>query len=113
MNKQTIYLAGPMRGFPRYNFAAFTRVCEQLRAMGYKVLSPHEIDLVWGFDPDIPHKEQTVAMIDMVRRDVEAIGFCDMVVLLPGWRKSVGARAEVAIAKWLKKPVINLSQLKK
>ena len=113
MKQKTLYVAGPMRGYPRYNFAAFTDACTNLRLDGYKVLSPHEIDLAWGFDPDKSLQQQPhIKMVDMVRRDVEAISMCDMVVTLPGWKKSVGARAETTIAKWLLKPIRPLSSFK-
>jgi len=110
MKQKTLYVAGPMRGYPRFNFQAFENACDELRANNYNVISPHEIDLAWGFNPDVPLESQTVKMVDMVRRDVEAISLCDIVVTLPGWKKSVGARAEVAIAKWLQRPVVTMKQ---
>ena len=110
MINDILYIAGPMRRKYRYNFAVFSKACEFLRAKGYQVVSPHEIDLAWGFDPDAKMEDQSVTMVDMVRRDVEAISLCHTVVTLPGWRQSTGARAEVAIAKWLKKPVYPLSK---
>jgi hypothetical protein len=113
MKQKTLYIAGPMRGYPRFNFAAFADACVRLRGLyGYKVISPHEIDLAWGFNPDKSLEAQGVKMLDMIRRDVEAISMCDMVVTLPGWKKSIGARAETTIAKWLKKPIRPLSSFK-
>ena len=35
-----VYLAGPMRGLPRYNFDAFDRAAKYLREDGYAVFSP-------------------------------------------------------------------------
>lgn len=101
-----------MRGKHRYNYDGFRDAAHYLRGGGYQVISPHEIDEVWGWDFDKPLKEQTVSIADLVRRDVEAISLCDILVVMPGWRKSTGARAEVAIAKWLKKPVRSLQSFK-
>lgn len=112
MKKQILYIAGPMRGKHRYNQNAFEAATFDLRYAGYQVISPHEIDKVWGWDFDKPLKDQTVTMVDLVRRDVEAISLCDILVVMPGWRQSTGARAEVAIAKWLKKPVRSLASFK-
>ena len=40
----TFYLAGPMSGYPEYNFDEFERWAEILRRGGLKIASPHEID---------------------------------------------------------------------
>jgi hypothetical protein len=49
-----VYLAGPMTGYPRWNFDAFDEAARQLRSDGHDVVSPHELDLERGFDPDAP-----------------------------------------------------------
>lgn len=103
-----------MRGHKYFNFPMFEYACDKLRHQNYTVISPHEIDLVWGFKPADSLEKQpvTVKMVDMVRRDVEAISLCDILVTLPGWKKSIGARAEVSIAKWLEKPIRSLASFK-
>ena len=39
-----IYLAGPMRGYPEFNFPAFHAAAAKLRAEGHTVFNPAERD---------------------------------------------------------------------
>jgi len=56
--KQTVYLAGPMRGHHRYNVDKFCLATEDLREKGYEVINPHEEDLKAGFNVyDLPRVE--------------------------------------------------------
>src|ERR1700722_7592921 len=95
-----LYLAGPMRGYDRYNFPAFDRATRLLRAVGYTVVSPAEIDRAMGLDetqelPDWFDSEATL------RTDFYAIKSCQGIALLPSWKKSTGAMREVAFAREL------------
>jgi hypothetical protein len=105
-----LYISGPMRGFPRYNFAAFEVACKTLRDAGYTVISPHEIDLHLGFDPDKPLDQQNAnfSLTKFLRRDVESIIDADAVVTLPGYENSIGAKMEIGVARFLDKPVYPL-----
>lgn len=101
----SLYLAGPMRGLPRYNFDAFEEAAKVLKRKGYKVYSPVDGDREAGFDPDgtpIEEFDMDAAII----RDINYILQADGVVLLPGWEKSRGATAEAAVAKWAGKTVL-------
>lgn len=96
----TCYLAGPMRGYPDFNFPAFHAAAADLRAKGWTVLSPAEADLAQGFDPT----KNTLDGFDMsaaLVRDVEMVAKSDAVILLPGWRKSKGSGIEYAVARYL------------
>ena len=81
-----IYLAGPMSGLPLYNYPAFNAAAAQLRVMGYHVENPAE-------NPEQP------SWAHYMRLAIGQLVTCDMVILLPGWRKSKGARIE----RWLSK----------
>jgi nucleoside 2-deoxyribosyltransferase len=102
---KTVYLAGPMRGYEHYNFPAFDVASERLRDLGYKVFSPADMDREHGFDPILNPEQGCPLTIDCAQRDIDAIFKCDSVVLLPGWEKSAGANAEIAVARWIEKPV--------
>lgn len=92
----TLYISGPMQGIKHFNYPAFTDAAAELRALGFRVVSPHELDVDAGVDPD----EEFTA--DMRRaalaRDMEAVCRVDGVAVLDGWHHSTGARAEVALA---------------
>jgi hypothetical protein len=95
-----IYLAGPMRGKPLYNFPAFDEAAARLRKLGHEVHNPAEVDRENGFDPERP-----ILTNAFMRRafagDVAAICEADAIAMLPGWRDSEGARIEHAIAVML------------
>lgn len=106
MTPSSCYLAGPMRGYPRFNFDAFDAAAADLRAQGWTVISPADIDREHGFDPDKHDESYFSDFRDLIRRDVEAVLTTDCIVLLPGWDRSVGVAAELAVAKWAGKPAL-------
>ncbi|WIF69705.1 DUF4406 domain-containing protein [Metapseudomonas otitidis] len=81
-----IYLSGPMTGLPDENRPAFNAEAARLRALGYEVVNPAELN-----EPDDP---RAVCM----RRDIQALMTCDAVAMLPGWTSSHGATLEHACA---------------
>ena len=92
-----LYLAGPMRGIPEFNFPVFNRAAAALRAVGYEVFNPAEKGLE-------KHKEAAFESLAF-RRAVFALDtewICqeaDGVALLPGFHDSKGAQAEKALAE--------------
>lgn len=110
---KTIYLCGPMRSIPLYNFPAFDKARDGLKAIGYSVISPADLDRECGFDPSTGDADNwnNDEVHACVKRDIEAILECDWVITLPGWEKSIGAKAEVGVAKWLRKPVHELGEI--
>lgn len=87
---QRVYVAGPMTGIPELNFPAFHRAAASLRASGYTVINPAEINP----DPDAKWEQ-------CMREDIAQLVTCDAIALLPGWQKSRGATLEQHIAKQL------------
>lgn len=116
--RPVVYIAGPMRGIPHFNFPAFDAAKAYLIGKGYDVLSPADFDRVLDdFDPYKPEYEtadgcgdfpQEMDFKRVVTRDLTAVTQCDAVALLPGWEKSKGAVAEIAVAHWMGKPVLHL-----
>lgn len=98
------YLAGPMSGIAEFNFPAFDRAAQLLRARGWQVISPAEIDRsqgfnekgCTGFEPLTVEQKQRFA-----RNDLGALLSVDAIVLLTGWSGSTGARNEATVAAWL------------
>ena len=116
-----IYLAGPMRGKPEFNFPAFMRAAKYLRAEGHEVFNPAEKDNE-KFGTDIS-KGNADGRIDVAASQHgfslrEALGadlawICaeaDAIALLPGWQGSLGATAEFATAVALGLVAIELSE---
>jgi len=112
-----IYIAGPMRNYPLFNFPAFAEATKKIRELGHEVSSPAERDMQEdGFDPA---KSEPRSMSYYMTHDLPEVCKADAVVVLTGWEHSGGARLEVMVAMSLKKqildtdlnPVVNLSIL--
>jgi uncharacterized protein DUF6378/uncharacterized protein DUF4406 len=100
---RTVYIAGPMRGIPLFNFPAFDEAASRLRSAGWNVLSPAEMDRGIGFDENRDGLE-AFDLHAAIERDLGAILSLaapdDAVAMLPGWEKSTGASVERALALW-------------
>lgn len=103
-----IYLAGPMRGIPEFNFPKFNEVATQLRALGHEVFNPAERDTerhngvnIGNATGDVKQatEEHGFSLRDALADDCEYIcKTADAIVMLDGWEGSNGARAEHALA---------------
>jgi len=107
-----VYLAGPMRGFPLYNFANFFKVAQLLREAGYTVQNPAEHDMAKGFNPSEPlDSENNAKCFDIstaLREDFRLILDADGIVLMKGWRESSGASAEAVVAYYSGKKIFEI-----
>lgn len=93
------YVSGPMTGMPGLNFDLFNQTTAEMRAAGYTVVNPAEINP----DPKADWK-------DCMRADIRALMDCRGIVLLPGWENSRGARLELANAEALQFKVLTIAQ---
>jgi hypothetical protein len=114
-----IYLAGPMRGIPEFNFPAFYAAAAGLRAQGHFVFSPaerdnerHGTDISKGNatgDEKVAAEQHGFNLREALYEDMKFICLeADAIALLPGWENSKGANAELATAKALGLEVIEL-----
>lgn len=95
------YISGPMRGLPGLNFEAFNRCAADLRARGYTCLNPAEQDVDAGY---LGVDGKIRPWLDCILQDAEAVLRAKQIVLLPGWEKSKGTRAEIMIKLGEDKP---------
>ena len=107
-----IYVAGPMRGIPEFNFPAFNVATKKLRAEGHEVFNPaekdnqrHGTDISKGNatgDENLAAKQHGFNLREALAEDLDYIcRQADAVALLPGWQNSKGALAELATARAL------------
>lgn len=85
-----VYVAGPMSGRPDFNYPAFEAAAVALRAKGYRVFSPHEID------DDVPGSKPYEWYIEA---GLAKLRQCNTVALLPGWEDSKGVSIELKYAR--------------
>lgn len=97
---KSIYISGPMTGVPNQNFPAFHFAAAALRARGYVVVNPAEIN------PD-----DGKSWHECLRADIKELCDCDAIALLPGWEGSAGAHLELHIAHRLGMEVTHVAEL--
>jgi nucleoside 2-deoxyribosyltransferase len=87
---KTIYLSGPMSGYPDHNFPAFHAAAAVLRRAGFSVINPADFGVKEG-----------ESWRKCLERDLMVLFHCDTVVTLDGWEESKGAKLEVYVAREL------------
>ena len=100
------YIAGPMTGYPEFNKPAFMKaerdIREELWWAEVEVFNPAVeqeemiLDGMTGHEPMDPDQLKRI-----VKKDLDGLQGCTRIYMLEGWEKSVGARAEHAVAVWL------------
>ena len=94
--KPKVYIAGPMRGLPDFNYPRFNACAATLREIGWHVVNPAEIGAAYGTPEQINADPALLAAV--VAAELHALETCDAVFLMYGWENSVGARKELAAA---------------
>lgn len=99
-HEKKYYLAGPMSGYPGFNYDSFGRACEVLRDNKVLINSPHEIDHQETDETRgaKPYEEYMQAGMAVLR---ESAG----IILIAGWPRSTGAVRELQLAIELNLPV--------
>lgn len=91
---ETLYIAGPMSGYPDCNYPFFNEVEGRLEDVGFKVVNPARV-----------HIDQQHHYVDLIREDLRQMLEAHGVATLENWWESTGARNEVQVAGILKMPV--------
>src|SRR6056297_1520146 len=110
---KSIYIAGPMRGKPFFNFPAFDAAHDKMEDGGWSAISPADMDRDYGFDAldmDSDSDWNDMSLVpftkeECMERDLEAVKNADAIYMLKGWQDSTGAQAEYWCAKWLGKEI--------
>lgn len=110
-----LYIAGPMRGIPEFNFPAFDVATDLLATAGHYPINPADHDRANGFNPRGMTGHEDLAELgfslpDALTWDLQQVAEADGVAVLEGWEKSKGARAEVATALALGKLVATVTE---
>ena len=96
MKKPKIYIAGPMRGLPDFNYLEFNNCAVAHRTVGWDVVNPVEIGADFGTPDQINADPALLAAV--MAAEIHALETCDAIYLLNGWQNSEGARKELATA---------------
>jgi len=83
-----LYLSGKMSGEPNNGFDLFNAEASRLRALGYEVVNPAELEV-----------RDTEGWLDWMARDILALKECQGIALLHNWLVSPGAQMEFIAAK--------------
>lgn len=97
------YLAGPMSGVPQFNYPAFDQAAAILRANGFSIASPAELDDPATRKAALASPDGAVIANghtwgDFLARDVKLVADgVNGIIFLPGWERSRGARLEAFV----------------
>lgn len=105
-----LYLSGPMRGYPNFNFPLFHEVAQFLRSArggSHNVFNPaeHDEETYPGIEewPGFASGDTTQCpefnLPDSLAWDFARILESDGIAMLPGWQASSGAKAERFVAE--------------
>lgn len=99
----TVYLAGPMTGYPDYNRGGFEAAERYAVERGWRPVSPQNTDPSHaGTCPD-GERHTTAAGSHpypcWIKSSLRMMLGCDAVLMLPGWEKSRGASLERVVAE--------------
>ena len=114
-----------MRSKPEFNYPAFNDAAKSLRADGWRVFNPAEMDVqndgILNLSMTIQDQRRHSGDYENARRyagrDIHILieelraERGDAIVLLPGWENSVGAIAEKCVAEWLGLDVLTFEEI--
>ena len=95
---ESVYIAGPMAGVEEFNYPLFNAVAKLLRAAGFTVVNPAELDDAPAVESPSAYYVSHVERAEYMRRDLPYVLDCDALALLPDWELSTGANIELMTA---------------
>lgn len=116
MNGRRVFLSGPMTGMPNWNRELFDDAEKYVRGKGARsVYNPAKLAPSGRVQPK-QHAEYMRETLHELTASSDTRGtnknqrglYYDAIVLLPGWKSSVGARMEMAVAESIGMEVIEL-----
>jgi hypothetical protein len=112
-SSDVVYIAGPMRGYPKFNYPAFDKAEQDLTNNFFcKVISPANIDRQNGLNEDVLLTEAEKQLRQCISRDIHVIlESVTCIAVLEGWQKSRGVAVEVALGKFLGLPIFEAATL--
>lgn len=97
-----VYIAGPIKGQPDGNRAAFKDMAARVEAQGWTPVNPWDIP----GNHEGPHIGEEVLHTEnghrygcYLRADIMELMFCDAICFLDGWEDSKGALTEAHVAQ--------------
>lgn len=107
---KSIYIAGPMSGYPEFNFPAFFRAQNVLEGVGYKVFNPANKEQEKELNVEAYKVGDAKLAVESgfdfkecYLWDLTKVIEADAIYMLRGWEQSPGARGEHAVAVAMKK----------
>lgn len=105
--KKRVYLSGPITADKEHYKEHFAKIEEYFTNLGFDVTNPSKDE----YDDEIYEKGHTdkwteKAWLDYIARDIELVSKHDIVCVLKGWQKSLGALIELAVAKRYEIPIM-------
>ena len=88
-----------MSNRPDYNYPLFNKIAQELRSRHHEVCNPAELD---------QEEPGMLTWEEYLRRDIKVMLDYDVIVLLPEWETSRGARFEVNVGDVLQMYIFEL-----
>jgi len=95
LNELLVFISGPMRGYPNYNFKKFDEIENRLKSVGIRCINPAHISRQYK-EKDILN--DTNMFLHMINRQQAAQKTCNAILLLDGWQWSGGVMLEMKTA---------------
>lgn len=100
-----VYISGPITGVEKWQDNFLQAEKELLELPGnFFVINPVAIER--DIEKLFTKIEKTPDYTDYMRKDIKELSSCNIICMLPGWKRSKGARLEYRIAKILNMQIL-------